>query len=140
MAKHLTQKQENFCHNIVSGMTGKDSYLTAYDTNCSDQVAYTESSKLLLRDDIQERIKVLRKPIEEATRIKSLSMRDSQIKEIKERIAICKKKGDENSLIRYYDMLNKMYSFYKDTETDTKEESELNNIDTNTLKKLINAG
>ena len=104
----LKPKQEKFCQCIVAGMSGKDSYLTAYETQCSSNTAYVEANRLLLREDIQDRIKNLRKPIEEAVQIKSISARDKQISEIQERIEICKAKEDENSLIRYYDMLNKI--------------------------------
>lgn len=132
----LTPKQEKFCQCIVSGMSGKDSYLTAYNTKCSDQVAYNESSKLLLRDDIQKRILTIRKPLEQAAQIKALSARDKQIAAIEERIAICKEKEDEQSLIRYYDMLNKIYTLYKETEQEQKQESTVNNLDTGILKRL----
>jgi phage terminase small subunit len=132
----LTPKQEKFCQNIVSGMSGKDSYLSAYDTKCSEQVAYNEASKLLLREDIQKRIFDIRKPLEQAAQIKALNAREQQIKAIQERIELCKKKDDEQSLIRYYDMLNKIYALYKETETEVKPESTVNNLDINVLKRL----
>ena len=136
----LTPKQEKFCQCIVSGMSGKDSYLTAYDTKCSDNTAYTESSKLLLREDIQKKIFTLRKPQEEAAKIQGLNARQSQIEAIQERIEICKAKEDETSLIRYYDMLNKIYALYKETETEQKPESTVNNLDISTLKRLSGVG
>ncbi len=132
----LTPKQEKFCQCIVSGMSGKDSYLSAYDTKCSDQVAYNEASKLLLREDIQKRIFTIRKPLEQAAQIKALSARDKQIQEIEQRIQLCKQKEDEQSLIRYYDMLNKIYALYKETETEQKPESTVNNLDISVLKRL----
>ena len=135
----LTPKQEKFCQCIVSGMSGKDSYLSAYDTKCKDDTAYTEASRLMLREDIQKRIFALRKPLEEATRISALTARDTQIREIQERIEICKAKQDEQSLIRYYDMLNKIYSLYREIDTEEKKENALDNVDLNVLKRLSGA-
>lgn len=132
----LTPKQEKFCQCIVSGLSGKDSYITAYDTKCNANTAYVEANKLLLREDIQQKIFALRKPQEQAAQIKALSARDQQINEILERIEICKQKEDEQSLIRYYDMLNKIYSLYKETEQENKPDSIVNNIDTALLKRL----
>ena len=132
----LTPKQEKFCQCIVSGMSGKDSYLSAYDTKCNEQVAYNEASKLLLREDIQKRIFDIRKPLEQAAQIKALNAREQQIKAIQERIELCKQKDDEQSLIRYYDMLNKIYALYKETETEVKPESTVNNLDISVLKRL----
>lgn len=136
----LTQKQENFCQNIVSGLSGKDSYLAAYNAKCSEQVAYNEASKLLLRKDIQQRIFDMRKPLEQAAQIKALSARDKQIQEIQDRIAICKQKEDETNVRYYLDMLNKIYNLYKDTEQEQKPESNVSNLDLNTLKRLSGAG
>lgn len=132
----LTQKQENFCQNIVSGLSGKDSYLSAYDAKCSDQVAYNEASKLLLREDIQKRIFDIRKPLEKAAQIKALNARDQQIAFIQSRIEHCLAVDDEHSIIRYTDMLNKINALYKETETEQKTDSSVNNLDISVLKRL----
>lgn len=132
----LTPKQEKFCQNIVSGMSGKDSYISAYDTKCSDQVAYNEASKLLLRKDIQQRIFDIRKPLEQAAQIKALSARDKQIEFIQSRIDHCLTIGDEQSIIRYTDMLNKINALYKETEQEQKTDSSVNNLDISVLKRL----
>ncbi len=135
----LTEKQEKFCRCIVSGMTNKDSYITAYDSKGSEQNAWNESGKLLAREDIQARLAVLRKPLEEAARTKALTARDEQIAFIRERIAICQAKEDESSIIRYTDMLNKINALYKDTEAEQKPESSVVKLDMDTLKKLSGA-
>lgn len=134
----LTIKQENFCNYIANGKNGIDSYMAAYDCN-SRHSANIESTKLLKRDDITERIKELRKPILNLYQNKAISEREKQIAEIQERIAICKDKEDEQSLIRYYDMLNKIYALYKESEQSEKQESSVNNLDLNTLKRLSGA-
>jgi hypothetical protein len=134
--RNLTPKQEKFCQCIVSGMSGKDSYITAYDTKASEQVIFNESTKLLKRDDITQRIKELRQPLENHYQNIAINERQQQIDFIKERIAICKEKEDEQSIIRYTDMLNKIYSCYKDNEQEEKTENTLSQMDAATLKKL----
>lgn len=134
----LTIKQDNFCNYIAMGKEQRESYMLAY--NCqSEQAASVESTKLLKRDDITERIKELRKPIINLQQNKIISERERQIKEIQERISICKQKEDEQSLIRYYDMLNKIYALYKDNETEQKTDNKLETLDSNALQKLLNA-
>ena len=133
----LTMKQENFCHNIIKGMTTKDAYMNAYDTNCKDTTAYAEATKLLKREDIQKRLEALKKPLEIKTAAMVESARDTQIKAIKDRIAVCIAKEDENSLIRYYDMLNKIYALYKDNEQPQQKENNVSDLNTDTLLKLV---
>jgi hypothetical protein len=132
----LSPKQERFCQCIVSGMSGKDSYIEAYQSTGSAQNAYNEASKLLMRDDIQERLAVLRKPLEAIATTRALSAREEQIAFIRERIAICQAKEDEQSIIRYTDMLNKINALYKETETPEAPENKVTQLDTNALKKL----
>lgn len=109
----------------------------AYDTKGKDSTVYAEAGKLALREDIQERIQALQKPLEKAAQIQGLNARDKQIQAIEDRIEVCIANNDETSLIRYYDMLNKIYNLYKDQEENKKEENTLDNIDTNTLLKLV---
>ena len=135
----LTPKQEKFCQNIASGKDNITSYMSAYDCN-SRNAANTESTKLLKRDDITERIQEIRKPVLNLLQNKIISERQKQIDAIQERIEICKQKEDEQSLIRYYDMLNKIYALYKETETEQKPESNVNNLDISTLKRLSGVG
>lgn len=135
----LTPKQEKFCQCVVSGMSYKDSYLTAYDANCIDRTALNEGSKLALREDIQDRIKALSIPVQKAAQVKALNAREEQIAFIRERIAICQQKEDEQSIIRYTDMLNKINALYKDTEEAKQEQNTVVNLDMDTLKKLSGA-
>lgn len=135
----LTPKQEKFCRCIVSGMSGKDSYIASYDTNASEQVIRNEANKLLQRDDITERIAELSKPLQNHAVNTAISARQQQIDFINERIAICKQKEDEQSIIRYTDMLNKINALYKDTEEAKQEQNTVVNLDMDTLKKLSGA-
>lgn len=131
----LTVKQDNFCAHIANGKNGIESYMLAYDCN-SRTSANVESTKLLKRDDITQRIEELRKPIINLYQNKAISERQQQIDFIKSRIDECIKKEDENSLIRWNEQLNKIYALYKENETETKNENKLDNIDDSILKRL----
>lgn len=132
----LTPKQAKFCQSVASGMSYKDAYISAYDCKDTGRTALNEGSKLALRDDIQERIKTLMKPIQEAAKVQGLNAREKQIKAIEERIAKCIEKEDESSLIRYYDMLNKIYSLYRETEEQKDNVNNLTSLDTSILEKI----
>ena len=132
----LTPKQEKFCQYIVSGMSGKESYIKAYNTKATEQVIFNESSKLLKRDDITQRIKELRKPLENHYQNIAQNERQKQIDFILERIELCKQKDDEQSIIRYTDMLNKILALYKEQENEQKTDNKVNKLDTTTLIKL----
>lgn len=135
----LTPKQEKFCRLVASGKDYTTAYLSAYDWNGGKAGATLEATKLADREDIQEKIKTLLKPIELAIKKDSINARQKQIVFILERIAICKEKDDEQSIIRYTDMLNKLYNLYKDSsEQDQNKPNTLNKIDSNALKRIVN--
>lgn len=135
----LTTKQEHFCRNIVAGMTNKDAYKDAYNSAASDQVAWNESGKLVAREDIQERLKELRKPLEDLARTTAISNRQKQIDFIQSRIDYCLSIGDEQSTIRYTEMLNKIYALYKENDTDQKTDNTLEKVNSSALKRLLDA-
>lgn len=129
----LTPKQEKFCQCIVSGMSGKDSYITAYDSKGSDQNAYNEASKLLLREDIQARLTELRKPLEKAAQQTALSERE------KKRAVLWNiiETGTAADQCRAMDILNKMDAEYLNVNVNKNENTvNLGNVDLATLKTL----
>lgn len=134
----LTPKQENFCRLVASGKDYTTAYLTAYDWNGSNNGAAIEGLKLANKPEVQEKIKTLIKPLEIAAQKENVNARQKQIAFIEERIAICRDKEDEQSIIRYTDMLNKLYSLYKETEQEKEQDQTVNNLDTNILRKLAN--
>lgn len=134
----LTSKQELFCQNIVAGMSGKDSYIAAYQNKSNDNTAYKESMKLLARTDIQDRIKVLRKPLEIHAQTKALSEYDKIKALLWERIEHCVSIGDDNAIARYTDQINKMNHCYVNINKDiTDEKTNIENLDNTTLLKLV---
>lgn len=135
----LTPKQENFCRLVASGKDYITAYLTAYNWNGGESGAYTEAIKLANKPDIQAKISTLQKPLQIAAVKDGLNARKEQIEYIKQRIALCEQKDDEQSIIRYTDMLNKINALYKETDSEQKPETIVNNIDLDTLKRLSGA-
>lgn len=134
----ITEKQKAFCKGVVSGLTNTEAYIQAYNCN-SVRAANIESTKLLQKEHIQEYIEALHKPIILDMQNKQITEREKQIQFIKERIQICKEKDDEQSIIRYTDMLSKIFGLYKDTEQDQKPDNTISKLDTATLQKLTSA-
>ena len=127
----LTPKQEKFCQCIVSGMSGKDSYMTAY--NCkSDNTAYQESYVLLQREDIKEYIATLKKPIEKQV-ISERQKKRQWLWDMIENPSI-----GESDRLRAMDILNKMDSEYiQTTHSINESKTNISGLDTDTLKQLI---
>lgn len=132
----LTPKQERFCQCIVSGMSGKDAYMTSYNSN-SENAAMVESTKLLARDDVIERLKEMRKPIEILAVNTAISEREKKKAIIWEEIEHARSEQDHAAIARYMDILNKMDSEYINVSRIEQDNTPLNNIDTQTLIKLV---
>lgn len=128
----LTPKQEKFCQCIVSGMTGKDSYIAAYDTKAGDATIYTESTRLLARKEIQDRITALRKPLEIKAVTSAISERDRKRAVLWHIIET----GDDNAKCRALDILNRMDAEYVNINHNIEEKTDISHIDMDTLKQL----
>lgn len=60
----LTAKQEQFCQNIIQGMTQADAYRSAYpDINMLDKTIHEEASRLMANPKIAARVQELRDQI-----------------------------------------------------------------------------
>lgn len=129
----LTPKQEKFCQCVVSGMTYKDSYMTAYDCK-SDTTAINEGSKLALRDDIQKHIKALTEPLQKAAQQTALTEREKKRKWLWNMIENATNDSDR---IRAMDILNKMDSEYINIQRIEQEQSTVDTMDTDTLLRLV---
>ena len=134
----LTPKQEKFCQCVVSGMTAKDAYIASYDTKASEQVLYNESSKLMLREDIQKRIEDMSKPLIKAAQQTALTEREKKKAIIWEEIAHAREQQDHTAIARYMDILNKMDAEYININKNIDENKEnISQLDTDSLKKLV---
>ena len=128
MNLQLTPKQEKFCQCIVSGMSGKDSYLTAYDGK-SNTTAYNESYNLLQREDIKAYIATLKKPLEK----KAISERQKKRDFLWNMI---KNATNDSDKLKAMDILNKMDSEYINHTVTEERKTPIADLDTDTLKKL----
>jgi hypothetical protein len=136
----LTPKQEKFCQSVASGMSYKDAYINAYDCKDTGRTALNEGSKLALRDDIQARITTLLKPVQQAAKIQGLNAREEQLQFITDRIKVCQEKEDEQSLIRWMDMKNKLLQLYSEPDDKKENDNNLTNINTDVLAKIVKIG
>lgn len=136
----LTQKQMNFCKAYIeNGGNGTQAYLTAYDSN-SPSSATIEASRMLDREDIQEYLTKLRKPIEKAVKRKIINEREYKKKLIQERIEECIERGDDAAIARYIEIWNKMDGEYVNINKDiTDHDAEIKQLDTATLLQLVKA-
>lgn len=132
----LTQKQEKFCQCVVSGMTYKDSYMTAYDCN-SETTAINEGSKLALREDIQKHIETLTIPLQKAAQQTALSEREKKRQWLWNMINNASNDADR---LRAMDILNKMDSEYINIQRIESDQTSITDIDTDKLIELTKIG
>jgi hypothetical protein len=120
-------------------MDGKASYIAAYDTKGKDSTINIEVGRLLAREDIQERIETLQKPIIKAAQTQAISEREKKKSIIWEEINNARSTGDHAAIARYMDILNKMDQEYIQINKDiTDNKTNIEELDTDTLSKLIN--
>jgi hypothetical protein len=133
----LTPKQEKFCQGIVSGLSGKDAYMTAY--NCkSDRAAMVESTKLLARDDVTERLKELRKPIETLCQSKAISEREKIKGILWERLQKAIDRDDDQTIVKYTDQINRMNAEYININRNIDDNAQkFDDLDVDTLKSIL---
>lgn len=133
----LTQKQEKFCRNVVSGMSGKDAYIDAYDTKGNAETVYTEVTRLLAKEEIQEYIKTLRKPLEESAQSKALSERERIKSILWERLQKAIDRGDDATIVKYTDQINRMNAEYININRNIEDKpTEIDHLDADTLRRL----
>lgn len=137
----LTPKMMHFCEEYMkSGGKATEAYLAAYDCNGTKATAQVEASRLLAREDIQDYLMKLRKPIEKAVKRKIINEREYKKKLIQERIDECVERGDDAAIARYLEIWNKMDGEYVNINKDiTDHDAEIKNLDTATLQLLAKA-
>lgn len=136
-ATGLTPKQMKFCENYLqNGGKSTEAYIAAYDTE-GGSFAPVEASRLLKREDIQNYIKKLRKPVEKAVIRKMVNERDYKKKVIQERLEACIARDDDAGAARWMEIWNKMDGEYVNINKDiTDHKTEIGNLDNATLLKL----
>jgi hypothetical protein len=119
-------------------MSGKDSYITAYENKSNDNTAYKEAMKLLAREDVQGRLKELRKPLELHAQTSALTETERIKAILWEELENARQQQDHTAVARYADQINKLNGAYKDNSTAETTENEINNVDTAKLLKIVN--
>jgi len=131
----LTPKQENFCRSIASGNDYITAYKSSYDWNGSDNGAYTEAIRLANREDIQERIQALQKPLEIAAQKTALTEREKK-RSILWDFINDNTKSDSDRL-KAMDLLNKMDAEYININKNIEDKPpEIINLSVDELKRL----
>ena len=135
----LTLKQMRFCEEYLkNGGNATEAYMTAYDSE-SKKSAVIDASRLMKREDIQEHLMKLRKPVEKAVKRKIMNEREYKKKLIQERIDECVARGDDAAIARYLEIWNKMDGEYVNGgKSDFDPQEEMANLDTSTLLQLVN--
>ena len=129
----LTEKMKRFCREYyANGGNGTEAYLTAYDTD-NRVTASREAHELIKRSDVLEYIKTLNIPQEN----QAISEREKKRSIIWDRINECITIGDDAAIARYMDILNKMDAEYININRIEKEDTPIDNLDTDKLIKLI---
>lgn len=135
----LTPKQERFCQEIVSGKDGIESYMSAYDCQ-SKASASVESSKLLRRDDITERITELRKPLINLAQNEAINEFEKLKRLAWKQIDECQAKEDNAAIPRYMDIIAKLNGYYININRNIEDSaSNIKELDNDALIKLANA-
>lgn len=126
-----TIKMQRFCREyLANGGNATQAYLTAYDGN-SEIVASRESYKLLQDERVKNYMRTLNEPFERVAQ----SERQKKREWLWNMIQTADKNSDR---ITAMNILNKMDGEYNNLPPTEKEESNVSNLDTNTLLKLIN--
>ena len=133
----LTIKQMCFCQEYIkNGGNGKEAYLDAFESS-NPTTAKVESTRLLSREDIQEYLLQLRKPIEKAVKRKILNEREHKKQIIQDRLEACIAREDDAAIARYLEIWNKMDGEYVNINKDiTDRETDIANLDIKTLQQL----
>lgn len=135
----LTLKQMNFCEEYLkNGGNATEAYMTAYNST-SSKSAVIEASRLMKRDDIQDYLIKLRKPVEKAVRRKIINDRKGKIELIQRRIEACEERDDDAGIARYLEIWNKMDGEYLNSGKDNGDATDgIADLDTHALLQLVN--
>ena len=133
----LTDKENSFCMAICDGYSQREAYIIAYDpTTTKENSIDVMASRIANKEYIQERINELRHRKIDSINYCDINDKNKRINFIWERINACLTKNDENNVVKYIDMLNKLAGDYKNiniNENDVKPLSTMSNEDLNKL-------
>ena len=132
----LTEKQRRFCEEYLKSGNATEAYMTAYNSE-SKNAAKIEACRLMKREDIQEYLLKLRKPVEKAIKRKIVNEREYKKKVIQERLESCIERDDDAGAARWMEIWNKMDGEYVNINKDiTDHDAVVRDLDNATLMKL----
>lgn len=138
----LTYKEQRFADAIISGKSNYDAFIEAYAPGENVKRSSIDTMAYLVkkRDHVQDYIKTINERVE-ARKKANITMGIEDRKQIiYDRIQACVEKGDDTSVARYMDLLNKMEQSYVNINKNIDEkDTNISALSTDELKKLINS-
>lgn len=134
----LTDKEAKFCNAMAQGYTQYESYIMAYDPQTNNRASIdVMASRLAKKEYIQEKIHSLVNAQETALGLELANDKNKRITLIWDRINACLSKNDENNVVKYIDMLNKLAGDYKNINVNENDVKPLSTMSNEDLNKLI---
>ena len=134
----LTDKEEVFCMAIADGYTQFDAYKMAYEPKTDNRASIdSAASRTARKKDVQARIDELRTRKADKHNYNDINDKNKRITFIWERINACLAKNDENNVVKYIDMLNKLAGDYKNINVNENDIKPLSTMSNEDLNKLI---
>lgn len=134
----LTDKEEMFCMAIADGYTQFDAYKIAYEPKTDNRASIdSAASRTARKKDVQSRISELRTRKADQHNYSDINDKNKRITFIWERINACLAKNDENNVVKYIDMLNKLAGDYKNINVNENDIKPLSTMSNEDLNKLI---
>lgn len=137
----LTFKERMFADGILEGKTQYQSFIDAYDVKTKKRSSIDcMASNIKNKERVKNYIESVKKRVEMRKKY-GLSLDIEDRKElIYERINACMEKGDDTSVARYMDLLNKMEQSYVNINKNIDEkDTNISALSTDELKKLVNS-
>lgn len=134
----LTEKEFKFCNAVAQGYNQYEAYVMAYNPKTDNRASIdTMACRLAKKDYIQEKINSLTHATETALGLELANDKNKRITFIWERINACLAKNDENNVVKYIDMLNKLAGDYKNINVNENDIKPLSTMSNEDLNKLI---
>lgn len=134
----LTDKENTFCMAICDGYSQRDAYVIAYNpTTTKENSIDVMASRIANKDYIISRINELRERKNDTINYCDINDKNKRITFIWERINACLAKNDENNVVKYIDMLNKLAGDYKNINVNENDIKPLSTMSNEDLSKLI---
>lgn len=134
----LTDKEEIFATAVADGYTQHDAYVMAYKPSTIKQNSIdVMASRVANKPDVKARIQEFIDRKAGTYAYNDLLDKNKRINLIYERIQYCIDNKDENNVVKYIDMLNKLAGDYKNITVKQTDIKPLANMSIEELNKLL---